>query len=295
MKTSVMSKTFDAFNVCVITLLCVITVYPFLNQLAISLNLGSDTNLGGITIYPRRFTLDNFKSVFGDSKIYAAAVISVSRTVLAVVASLFATTSAAYALTRKDLVGRKTITWILCIPMYFSAGVIPTYIMFRTLGLINNYFIYILPGVFSFYNMVILRSFIQGIPESLEESALIDGANELQIMMRIIIPISKPVIATVALWVAVANWNDWTTTLMYVTNSKLYTLQYLVMKIIKQGETLRAEALNQVMGNTEASVQPTEESIKAAVLIITTMPIIIVYPFLQKYFVKGVMLGSVKG
>lgn len=295
MKSSKAFRIFNVINICIIVILCILTIYPFLNQFAIALNQGSDTNLGGITIYPRKFTLENFKTVFGDNKIYSAAIISVTRTVLSVILALFITFSAAYALTRRDLAGRKIITWILCIPMYISAGLIPTYFLLKSLGLINHYLVYILPGAFSFYNMVIIRSFVQEIPESLEESALLDGANEFKIMMKIIIPLSKPVLATVALWVAVANWNDWTTTLMYVTNSKLYTLQYLTMKIIKQGEVLKQAALEQAMGNYETTSQTTEESVKAAVLMVTTLPIIIVYPFLQKYFVKGVTLGAVKG
>lgn len=295
MKTSKSYRVFSVINALLIIILCFLTLYPYLNQLAISFNQGMDTSMGGITVYPRQFTLDNYKAIFQDSKIYSASVVSVARTVLSVVLSLLVTFAAAYALTRKDLVGRKTITWLLCLPMYVSAGVIPSYILYRYLKLINNFWIYVLPGIFSFYNMVIIRSFVQEIPESLEESALLDGANEFKILFKIIIPLSKPVLATVALWIAVANWNDWTSTLMYVTDAKLYTLQYLTMKIIKQGEIMRQAAIEQAMGNVETFQQPTEESVKAAVLIFTTMPIILVYPFLQKYFVKGVTLGAVKG
>lgn len=295
MKKSVSYRVFSVVNILLITLLCVVTLYPYLNQLAVSFNRGMDTSMGGITVYPREFTMENYKAVFQDSKIYSAAVVSVARTVLSVVLSLLVTFAAAYALTRKDLAGRRAITLLLCIPMYVSAGIIPSYILYRYLKLINNFWIYVLPGVFSFYNMVIIRSFIQEIPESLEESALLDGANELQILFKIIVPLSKPVLATVALWVAVANWNDWTSTLMYVTDAKLYTLQYLTMKIIKQGEIMRQAAIEQAMGNEEIVQQTTEESVKAAVLIVTTLPIVMVYPFLQKYFVKGVTLGAVKG
>lgn len=295
MKKSVSYRVFSVVNILLITLLCVVTLYPYLNQLAVSFNQGMDTSMGGITVYPREFTMENYKAVFQDSKIYSAAVVSVARTVLSVVLSLLVTFAAAYALTRKDLAGRRAITLLLCIPMYVSAGIIPSYILYRYLKLINNFWIYVLPGVFSFYNMVIIRSFIQEIPESLEESALLDGANELQILFKIIVPLSKPVLATVALWVAVANWNDWTSTLMYVTDAKLYTLQYLTMKIIKQGEIMRQAAIEQAMGNEEIVQQTTEESVKAAVLIVTTLPIVMVYPFLQKYFVKGVTLGAVKG
>lgn len=296
MKKSAASKIFDIFNIIFITLLCIIMLYPYLNQLAISFNEGYDTAFGGITIYPRKFTLINYKTIFNNKSIPQATLISVSITVLKVVISLIVTFAAAYALTRKNLKGRSAITKYLCIPMYLHAGLIPGYILYRYLGLINNYMVYIIPGIFAFYNMMIIRSFLQELPESLEESALLDGANELVILFKIIIPLSKPVLATIALWVAVSQWNDWTTALYYITDRKLHTLQYLMMKIIKQGESLKQmqilEGLNE---NSELIQQPIEESIKAAMLIVTTIPIISVYPFLQKHFVKGVMLGAIKG
>ncbi|MBE7059218.1 MAG: ABC transporter permease subunit [Ruminococcaceae bacterium] len=162
-------------------------------------------------------------------------------------------------------------------------------------GLINNYWVYILPYGFTFYTFVILRSFIQEIPEALEESALLDGANEITVMFKIIIPLSLPALATVALWVAVGQWNDWTTTLYYITDSDLFPLQYVIMRIIKQGEQIKQEALLSAMGASQSQAVTTSESVKASMLIVTSVPIIMVYPFLQKYFVKGVTLGAVKG
>lgn len=295
-----MKKTFasnfgQAIIVAIIAFLCMTMVYPYLNQLAISFNDGMDTNLGGITIFPRKFTLDNYKTVFNSQGIFNAFFISISKTVINVILAVTVTFSAAYALTRRNLKGRKLITTFFCIPMYLHAGLIPLYILYRTLGLINNYWVYILPFCFSFYNMVILRSFIQEIPISLEESALLDGANEIVVMFKVIVPLSLPAIATVTLWVAVGQWNDWVTTLYYITDSELYTLQYLIMRIIKQGEQLQQMAIMDAMGvSVENLSKTTEESVKAAMLIITSVPIIIVYPFLQKYFVKGVTLGAVK-
>ena len=293
---SVSYKIFNICNIIFMLLLCATMLYPYLNQLAISLNTGYDTARGGVTIFPREFTWENYQTVFNDPGVSKAAFISVSTTVIKIFLSLAVTFSAAYALTRRNLKGRSAITKYFVIPMYLSAGIIPTYILFRYLGLIDNYWVYIVPGLFSTYNMIIFRSFISGIPIDLEESALLDGANEIQIMFKVITPLAMPAIATVALWVAVGNWNDYTMTLYYVTRTDLYTLQYLMMKILKEGETLKQAALDAAMGaDAIVKSKTTTDSVKAAMLIITTIPIICVYPFLQKYFVKGVTLGAVKG
>ena len=281
MKLSKSYKTFLAINAFVLIIISILMLYPYLNQLAIALNDGNDSALGGVTIFPRKFTLLNFQTILSDPSVGKAAFVSVLRTVLNVFIHLFVTFSAAYALTR----------------MYLNAGTIPTYILYRYLGLINNFWVYVIPYSFSFYNMIIMRSFIQELPISLEESALLDGANEFKIMMKIIVPLSKPVLATIALWVAVGQWNDYSSTLMYVTDKNLFSLQYLMLRIIKQGEALKQIGLDQAMGadTSAAAAQTTSESIKAAMLIISTIPILCVYPFLQKYFVKGLTLGAVKG
>lgn len=292
MKQSISMKIFQVFNVMLMLLLCTIMIYPYLNQLAISFNASSDTMLGGVTIFPRVFTLDNYRTIFSDQSVGKAFAVSVSRTVACVVLAEFVTFSAAYALTRKNLLGRSFITRMLAIPSYLHAGIIPVYIVYRYLGLINNFWVYVLPGVFSFYNMIIFRSFIQELPEALEESALLDGANEFIVMTKIIFPLSLPVVATVALWIAVGQWNDWTSNMYYITNTNLNTLQYLIMKIIKQGEQLKADM---IMSGGDIVSKPTSEAVKAAMLIVTSVPIMCVYPFLQKYFVQGVTLGAVKG
>lgn len=181
------------------------------------------------------------------------------------------------------------------IPTYISAGVIPTYILYRYLGFIDSYWVYVIPGCFSFYNMVILRSFLQDLPASIDESAEIDGANEFQTMVKITFPMSLPVLATITLWVSVTSWNEYNLTLMYITNRKLYTLQYLMMQIVKESELVQQMAMQSAMGNENAMATPTPDSVKAATLVVTTLPIIMVYPFLQKYFVKGITVGAVKG
>lgn len=295
MKRTKGEKIFNIFNIIILTLLCVITVYPYINQLAISLNEGKDTMLGGITIYPRAFTLENYRAVFTNPDFLNAAFISVSKVLLHVVLAVMVTFAAAYALTRKGLPAKRGFTLYLMIPAYVTAGVIPTYILYRYLGLIDSYWVYVLPGCFTFYNMVILRSFLQELPASIDESAEIDGANEFQTMYKITFPLSLPVLATITLWVAVASWNEYNLTLMYVTNRKLYTLSYLMMQIVKESELVQQMALQASMGNDAASATPTPDSVKAATLIVTTIPIILTYPFLQKYFVKGITVGAVKG
>lgn len=296
------SRSYKIFTVCNVTLLlllCVTMLYPYLNQLAIAFNEGTDTSRGGITIFPRKFTWDNFEAVLNDPNVLSAAAISVARTVTTVVFSLIVTFSSAYALTRRSLKGHRFITLYYIITMYIGAGIIPTYILYRHLGLMNNFFVYVIPFGMSVYNMLIMRSFIEGIPVSLEESALIDGANEVQVMYKIIVPLSKPVLATVALWVAVGQWNDYTTSLYYVTERSLFTLQYMMMRMIKHGEVIKSmieEAVRKGGDPTQLQMlTTTSASTQAAMLIVTTVPIICVYPFLQKYFVKGVTLGAVKG
>ena len=275
-------------------LLVTVTLYPYLNQLAISLNEGMDAMMGGITVLPRKFTWENYRVVFSNPSFGDAAAITVSRVAITTVLSILVVFGAAYGLTRKGLPFKKFMTLYLMIPNYITAGTIPIYMLYRDLHLINNYMVYIIPGIFSFYNLVIVRSFLQDLPPAIEESAKIDGANEIYILFKIILPLSMPVLATVALWVAVGMWNDWTTTLLYVTEKKLFPLQYLMMRLIKESELAREMAVQSAMNNTSVTAQPTPDTVKAATLIVTTLPIILVYPFLQKYFIKGVVLGAVK-
>lgn len=297
MKISKGERVFGVVNTIIMILICVVTLYPYLNQLAISLNDGMDSMRGGITIWPREFTLENYRAVLQNADFLRAFLLSISRVLLATSVSLLVVYSCAYGLTRKNVPYRRGITLFLMIPAYISAGVIPVYILYGKIHLINNYLVYILPTSFVFYNMVIIRSFLQELPASIEESAQIDGANDVQIMFKIIMPLCGPVIATVALWVSVAAWNDWTTTLMYVTKKELFPLQYFMMRLIKESETAKQMALEASMnkGAAVSASEPTSESVKSATLMVSTLPIIMVYPFLQKYFIKGVALGAVKG
>jgi len=206
----------------------------------------------------------------------------------------------AYVFLNRHFVGRNFLLIMFIVPMYFGGGLIPTYVLYSNLGLLNNYWVYIIPGLFSTYNMVVMRSYLRSIPESLRESAKVDGASELTIAFRIIFPLAKPVLATVALWTAVGNWNSWTTTMYFIRNHKLDTLQYLLMEVLKEAERMKKmmqEMAERGMLTEEVAKKAsrvTTESIQCAQIIITTVPILVAYPFLQKYFIQGMTLGSVK-
>ena len=293
MKRTRGEKIFQVVNIFIMLLVCAIMLYPYLNQVAIAFNEGMDAMMGGITIFPRKFTLANFQAVFNNKSMLNGAWISVSKTVIHTVLGLSVLFMSAYGITRSKLPYRKGITLFLMIPAYIGAGQIPTYMLYRYLGLMNTYWVYVLPGLFSFYNMVIIRSFLQELPESIEESAKLDGANDFQIMYKIALPLSKPVMATVALWLSVGSWNGWMDTLLYITNRSLFPLTYIMMQLIK--ESSLAQQMASDSGGSEQASKPTPDTVKAATLVVTTIPIIMVYPFLQKYFIKGVTLGAVKG
>ncbi len=291
---------FDAFNILIMLVIFLVMLLPYLHVLAKALNEGTDTMLGGVTIFPRKFTLVNFTTLLNDESMIRATVISVLRVVLGTVSAVAVQFAAAYALSKKTLPWRNKWMLFMAIPMFFSGGVMPTYVLFVNIGLINNFWVYIIPAVCSYYNVIIIKSYLESsVPESLSEAALLDGAGELTTMWKIVFPLSKPVVATVALWAAVGHWNDWNTTLMYVTKEKLFPLQYKLMQLIKESERI-TKLLQEA--NTSASgvdvstlaISSTPESMISAQVIVTTLPIIILYPFLQKYFIKGITLGSVK-
>lgn len=295
MNRSLGEKIFGIFNYTIITLMCIIMLYPYLNQLAISLNDAKDTVMGGISIFPRKFTLANFSSMLQTNYIATGFRNSFLRLFIGTAFSLTVTTFAAYVVIKKQLPGRKGILTFLLIPTFIHGGLIPNFVLFRILHIHNNFWVYILPFAFNFFNMLIIREYLKTIPDSLEESALLDGATEPYILFKIYLPISKPVLATIALWVGVFHWGDWTTSLYYADTPPLYTLQYILMKIIREAETiLKMQSELDRPQSDIAQYVPTPQSLQAALLIIVTFPIICMYPFLQKYFVAGITLGSVK-
>lgn len=285
---------FDTINYTLLIMLCVITIYPFLNMLAISLNDAIDAIRGGIFIWPREFSLKNYQVILTENKnIYQATLVSAGRALIGAFTGVFSCLMVAYTLSRKNFVLRKFFTKFLVFTMYFSGGLIPSYLLIRSLGLVNNFWVYILPGMVGAYNVMIMRSFIEGIPDSLVEAAKIDGASEYRILFTIILPLSLPVVATVTLFIAVGQWNSWFDTMLYCSSKQeLSTLQFELQKLLQSTRSMTATMIDS--GQIKESVV-TPGSLRAAMTIIATAPILFSYPYLQKYFVKGLTLGGVKG
>lgn len=273
-------------------LIIVVTVYPFLNVLAVSLNDAADTVKGGIYIWPRKFTFANYQQVFsGSSKLPLAFFNSVLRTVIGTLTGVIATAMVAYTLSRRDFIFNKFVTLLFVITMYVSGGLIPEYLVIRNLGLINNFAVYILPGLISAFNVIVMRSFMDGLPEALYESAKIDGANDWTTFYKIVMPLCLPVVATISLFIAVGQWNSWFDTYLYARgNNSMTTLQYELMKIIDNASS-NVDINNPLLQNASKS---NPQSIKMAITMVATIPILLVYPFVQKYFVTGMTLGAVK-
>ncbi|MDV4150353.1 carbohydrate ABC transporter permease [Clostridium sp. AL.422] len=295
MKIKKKKKKIEAFDIILILIMLfilVITLYPFLNVLAISLNDATDTVRGGIHIWPREFTLQNYKEVFsGSTKLPRAFVNSVLRTLIGTITGVLATTMVAFTLSRRDFVFNKFVTTLFIVTMYVGGGLIPEYLVIRQLGLVNNFAVYILPGLISAFNVIVIRSFMDGLPEALYESASIDGANDWIVFTKIVFPLCLPVIATVALFIAVSQWNNWFDTYIYArTNDSLTTLQYELMKIMDNA----AATVDIHNPNLQNTARSNPESIKMAITMVATVPILLVYPFVQKYFVSGMTLGAVK-
>ncbi|SER48978.1 carbohydrate ABC transporter membrane protein 2, CUT1 family [Gracilibacillus ureilyticus] len=294
-KVSKGEKVFEIVNYIFLFLVISITLYPFLNVLAISLNDSTDTVRGSIYILPREFTLSNYFEILKYDNLVTGFINSVLRTVIGTVLGVFIQAMVAFTLSRNDFQGRKFVSTTIVLTMYFSGGLIPGYMLVRDLGLIDSFWVYILPGLVSAFNIIIIRSFMDGLPYSLQESAKMDGANDFVIFYRIILPLCKPVLATIALFVAVGQWNSWFDTYLYNSmNESLTTLQYELMKIMDNTSMGGSQDANMMRHNDEQVNRVSPQSIKMAITMVTVIPIICVYPFVQKYFIQGMTLGAVK-
>lgn len=287
---------FNTVNGFFMLFLVIVTLYPFLHTLTVSFNEGNDTLRGGLYLWPRIWSLQNYRAIFISGTIYHAAWISVARTVMLTVLGVFLTAMLAYTLAQPHYLFRKIIGVVFVLTMYFNAGLIPNYFLIKQLGLLNSFWVYILPGMVSAFNLIVIRTYIKSLPGSLVESAKIDGAGDFTIFLRIIFPLCTPVLATIALFIAVGSWNSWFDTFLYASSDiKLSTLQYEMMKLL--GSTMSSNSdpalLNGVnTGQSKGMVTPA--SVRAAITIVTAVPILLVYPFLQRFFVVGLNLGSVK-
>lgn len=284
---------FDVINMIIMIVFTITMLYPLLNTVAVSLNDGTDALRGGIHLIPRMFTWDNYKAVLSKELMPTAAKISVLRTVIGTVSSTLVTALLAYVISRKNFILKKPLSLMYVITMYVSGGLIPVFLVYKALGLTNSFAVYILPGMVSAFNMLVIRTYMNGLPESLSESAEIDGAGHLTIFIRIIFPLCMPVIATVALFTAVGQWNSWFDAMLYNRMSdNLTTLQYELMKLLSAVTTSGKGQSAATMEHASGMVTPT--SVRAAATVITSLPIICLYPFLQKYFVAGLTIGGVK-
>ncbi|MDR1326582.1 MAG: carbohydrate ABC transporter permease [Treponema sp.] len=289
-------RIFNTVNLILMIVIAACMLYPFWNTIAISFNEATDTVRGGVTLFPRRFSLQNYKAVFASGAIYNAFFISVARTIINTITSVFFTSMIAFALSRREYVFRKPLTLIIVLSMYINAGLIPTYFLMRNFGLINSFLVYIVPGVVSAFNFVVIRTYMHSLPESIIESARIDGCGDFWIFMRIILPLCLPVLATVSLFVAVGAWNSWFDTLIYNSGrAYLHTLQYKLMEFLQSSQTqARGAADVGAMAMSQSSSMVTPVSIRAAITVVAALPILIVYPFMQRYFVVGLNVGGVK-
>ncbi|TDQ36271.1 carbohydrate ABC transporter permease [Aureibacillus halotolerans] len=292
-RSSFTEKLFDLIINILMVIVIIATLYPFLNVLAISFNDSTDTVRGGIHIWPREFTLKNYETIFGYGNLTTAFINSVLRTVIGTVIGLIACTMLAYAISRKDFQARRFMSVFLVLTLFFSGGLIPGYMLIRDLGMINSFWVYVLPGMVNAFYVFMIRSFIDNLPISLQESAKIDGANDFTIYLKVIIPLCTPILATMALFISVGQWNSWFDTYIYNgSNEALTTLQYELMKILQTTQVTAGADAQRMNEANRQMVSP--ESVKMAISMVTIFPILCVYPFMQKYFVKGMTIGSIK-
>ncbi|MGN6713287.1 putative aldouronate transport system permease protein [Anaerocolumna jejuensis DSM 15929] len=279
----------------VLAIFVVITIYPIINTLAISLNDAMDSLRGGIYLLPRKWTLNNYSTVLHKDSMMTGLYISVLRTVVGTVVQLAVTALLAFVVSRRDFVLAKPVNIIYVLTMYVNGGLIPGFLLNKALGFTNSFWVYIIPGMVSAFNMLVIRTYMNGLPDSLEESAQIDGAGYFKIFVKIIVPLCKPVFATVALFIAVGQWNSWFDTMLYNRMAdNLTTLQYELMKLLSSVSQLSGNADTARAASSASAAQVTVKSVRAAATILTCIPIVALYPFLQRYFVTGMTIGGVK-
>lgn len=277
-----------------LSLLFIITFYPFWNIFVLSLNDATDSLRGGLMLWPRVFSIDSYKAVLSDTALLSSLKVTLLRTAVGVPMNLLAVTTLAYALSQRDLIGRRQINLLFVFTMYFSGGLIPTYMIVKWLGLIDNFLVYLLPGLYNVYWMILVRTYMEGLPYSMIESARIDGANDIQIFAKVVLPSCAPVVATIGLFSAIYHWNAWYDSYIYTNKPVLETLSNALIKILNQYQTGAMMTQAQQMAAASKRLPVSSESIRMTVTMVTTIPIILVYPFVQKYYIKGMMLGSVK-
>ena len=285
-------KIGDTIIVIVMVVICFVTLYPVFYTVILSFNDSSDTMMGGIYLWPRKPTLQSYRMVFLDKAIVQSFNVTIWRTLIGTVCSVFFTSMVAYAFSKKYILGSKFYLTAGTITMFFGGGLIPYFILLRSLGLYDTFLVFIIPGLFNFFNCIIFMTFFREMPASLEESARLDGANDFLIFVRIILPLSMPIIATIALFNGVGHWNDYFSGVMFINDPDLQPIQTFLYRVIA-GSSQTKSIVGMPAGATAQAVS--SQSVKLATMTVTTAPIICIYPFLQRYFVKGVMIGAIKG
>ena len=287
------TRVFYGINYVLVTLVVITMLFPLLNIIAMSFSSERAIMANEVSVFPVEFTTNTYVQVVKRTQIFRAMKNTIVLTVVGTVINMFMTVCGAYALSKQRLAGRNVILMMITFTMLFNAGLIPNFILVKNLGLMNTYWAIWLPGAISTYNMIVMKTFFSGIPASLEESAYIDGANDLRILVSIILPLSLPALATITLFYAVGHWNAYFSLILYVNSSNKKALQQILRDLINASG---ASDQLQMADSTDSVMQPiATESIKAVAIIIATLPIMCVYPFLQKYFTKGVMIGAIKG
>ncbi len=280
----------------IITFLC---IYPFYYLIINTISANNLSSNGDVLFWPKQIQFENYRQVFKIPGLGNAAVVSVARTVIGTFLSVLASGFLGFMFTQSKMAGRKFLYRFTIITMYFNAGIIPWYITMNNLHLTNNFLAYIIPGMVTPFNIILVKTYVESTPKSLQEAAEIDGAGIITVFLRVMIPLCKPILATIAIFAAVGNWNSFQDTLILVTDDKLYTLQYILYKYINQASSLanliksNSGAINSIMAT--AATEQTAASVRMTVSVIVVLPILLVYPIFQRFFVKGIMIGSVKG
>jgi putative aldouronate transport system permease protein len=295
MEKSLGSRIFNILNILFMVIACLSIVFPFIQQIVVSISPPNEASKIGFHLYTVQPTLDSYKQIMATGNILEAYYWTILRTCLGTVLTVVVSAMLAYPLSKRYLVGRKLWMGLILVTMFFGGGLVPTYLLIKDLHMINTIWSLVLPGLCSAYTIVIIRNFFTSLPLELEESAYIDGANDLTVFFKIVIPLSAPIIATVTLWSMVGQWNAWFDAMIYISNGGIKVLQIILRDVLNNAQDAALSNINGIDNVDMNGQRYTAESVKAAILLVTTIPIIMVYPFLQKYFVKGIMIGAVKG
>lgn len=292
-KESPSGKAFDIINGILLTLLMILMIYPFWNVLVFAFNDGTDAVLGKLYFWPRVWSLANFEYVFKNKSLLHGAWVSVLRVVVGTGTAVICNALLGYIVSCKTFYGRKFMRVLFIITMYFSGGLIPTYLLMIRLGFMNSFAVYWIPSLFSAYYMMLAASYIQSLPEALFESARIDGASELKTFMKIVLPLAMPMLACIAVYIGVGQWNSWFDVSLYSKDGKWDNLQIILYRLLNQASAKAEMANQQQLYQSMRNIQP--ETVRAATTVVVVLPIVFIYPFFQRYFVGGITLGAVKG